>query len=552
MNTKKITTLRDLLEELSKFDEDNKEKRAQIIESFSFKDNLETLNESELSIEEISELLEPIMIADNDIANDLLDILGIEYFAEKVNTSDSVTQVAKLIDQIEYISYEIGKELREKLDDTILASKINNSEDISGISFLLEIIVELSIERGKKILEKIPDKKILSLLDEKSALDKLALLSRIEMISNERLAKIMEKIHETFIQELLAATTVYEFSSTFWVLEYCSTKHTEKALEKVPLQKIVDLAEAKMDIESLVGIIEIMAKVSLDKTFDLLDALEPLILKQAKLADEPGDITDVLEVLIDLSTERAKELLDKMSIKDIGARIPQGAHTNTLRGIAWIIEIVHQISPERAIELVKVLKIENLKEMLEKGKKNHLACFNLIQAINKTSQKDAEFLISDISIDYMKKMIETTYEIGWFLKLVREVSLKKVKEIVIDNERVQEAFLSGTVTESIATFQEVAEIYEDKGLEFLQDISKDDFHAFIKCEIEDALTFERNFEKEGEVERIIAELKELADLAKQVSEEKKLEIKALIVEVVKEKQEEKQLSAERTKAIKWL
>ncbi len=550
MNTKKLTTLRDLLVELSKFDEDNKEKRAQIIESFSFKDNLETLNESELSIEEISELLEPIMIADNDIANDLVDILGIEYFAEKVNSSDSVTQVAKLIDQIEFISYEIGKELREKLDDTNLASKINNSDDISGISFLLEIIVELSIERGKKILEKIPDKKILSLLDEKNALDKLALLSRIEMISNERLAKIMEKIHETFIQELLAATNVYEFSSTFWVLEYCSTKHTKKALEKIPLQKIVDLAEAKMDIESLAGIIEIMARVSLEKTFDLLDALEPLILKQAKLADEPGDITDVLEVLIDISPEKAKELLDKMSIKDIGARIPQGADTNTLRGIAWIIEIVYQISPERAIELVKVLKIENLKEMHTEGKKNHLACFRLIQAINKTSQKDAEFFISDISIDYMKKMIETTYEIGWFLKLAREVSLEKAKEIAIDNESVQKAFLSGTVTESIVTFQEVAEIYEDKGLKFIQNISKDDFHVFIKCEIEDALTFERNFEKEGEVERIIAELKELADLVKQVSEEKELEIKACIVEVVKEKQEEKKLSAERTKAIK--
>jgi hypothetical protein len=552
MNAKKLTTLRDLLVVLSKVEDNSYERKGKIIESFSFKDNLETLKETELTIEEINELLEEVANIDLVIANDLLGILGIDFFVENVNSSNNVAQIAKLIDQIDIISLEIMKEVHNKLDDGKLVEKINNSDDLLGISYLLEIAAEISKERGVKILEKISDKKILSLVKGKSAGEKLTLLSRVDMISEERLEKIMEKIDETFIQELLMSNTVYDYYTTLWIFESLSKKLAEKALEKIPLQKIVELAEKKMDIESIAGVIEVMAKISLEKAFEVLDALEPLIIKTAREAVESGDITDVLHVLVYVSKEKAKELLDKITIKGIYTSILQGEYTNTLPSIAWVLEIVHLISPADAKKLMKLITIEDLKERLEKNQNRPYYCFAAIHSINKNSAKDAEYLVRDLQVDSLKSMLLTSNDISWFLKLIRKVSPKKAKEIVIDNENILKAFLQKNVIETKAIFQEVTEIFEDKGLEFIESISKVALRTKICEEIEKALRFEKTFEEEGEVEKIVAEFKELAELIKLISEEKELEIKALIVDIISDLHEEEKISKDRPKDMKWI
>ncbi|MHA1556758.1 MAG: hypothetical protein ACTSPM_07465, partial [Candidatus Heimdallarchaeota archaeon] len=475
-------------EELMKIEKYNYDTVTQLIKKCQLNKKDIEIERNNLTFEEINRLLDFARIDENFIRK-LLDNLSIDFFKVWIENCNDTEQIGTILDLIDYIYREMSEELLNELSLDDLLDKMNNSNNMEGINLILRTVTEISYSKGEELVNRITNEKVLELVKQANDLSNISIFYAISLIDEKRVEKLIAVLHEDYFQAFINVQNHSQIYYLIWILESYSKSETKRLIERVTLSKIEEVVrnDKEIDSDSLAGIIEILGRVSQKKALEFVDLVEDIILNIAKNAKEAGDVGDFLVVIGELSQERAKSLIDKLTIEIISKSMGH------IRGIAYLLKVIDKISKEDAEKLAKEFGLEKIKEKVKHNWKNCHAALRLIEAMDSISFEFGEYVIADLDIKYLKKLTTCNRIIDWYLQLVNKHSSEKAKKLVQDHNRLEELFDYNKLEFVNDLFTVLIEIDKENFYKFIEKLTFDKMKQKLEYELKDARSGDSNF-----------------------------------------------------------
>ena len=195
------------------------------------------------------------------------------------------------------------------------------------------------------------------------------------------------------------SNNIQEINEFLYVFHSYDEEYTFKIFNKIKLQTLIDLIKKEKLSEIISGTIATISEISEEIVIDLLDEIESDIIMKMKAGKEMGDITDYLDVINDISNERAIKIFHEITTEVLIDKIKNEKH---LRSINWLFERINFLSEEEAKNLLESIDLEIIVKKINDANDNNVI-LEFIETIEIISKNYYSQLAKEIDVKFYKE-----------------------------------------------------------------------------------------------------------------------------------------------------